>query len=153
MILEMRYVLHSLGVNIQGPGLLFGDNRSVVVNTTFPSSTLKKKHNAIAFHKVRETIAAGIMSFIHIPGTINPADLLTKPLGPHIHRKLVHPLLRGNPREITGCGEYQRGVHPAWVEVTAEIRSGAEEGTPSNVPKHATKHEGKLYTARGRGRS
>ena len=50
MIQELRYTLRSLGVPIRGPSLLFGDNKSVVVNTTLPSSSLKKKHNAIAFH-------------------------------------------------------------------------------------------------------
>ena len=121
MVMELRYTLRSLGVPLDGPGLLFGDNQSVVTNTTLPSSTLKKKHNAIAYHKVRETIASGAMAFIHIPGTINPADLLTKPLGPHIHNKLVHPLLHGNARLVAAGGEYQAGIHPGWLEVTKAI--------------------------------
>ena len=132
MVQEFRSMLRSLGVPIRGPGILLGDNKSVVTNTTLPSSTLKKKHNAIAFHKVRETIASGAMVFIHIPGTVNPADILTKPLGPHIHRKLSHPLLHGNPLEIAGGGEYQRGVHPSWIEITGTIREEAELSKASN---------------------
>jgi hypothetical protein len=38
----------------------------VVLNTKNPSSVLKKKHNAIAYHRVRETIAARIMRFAYI---------------------------------------------------------------------------------------
>jgi hypothetical protein len=51
----------SLGVALDGPALMSGDNMSVVLNTTVPSSALKKKHNAIAYHRVREAIAARIM--------------------------------------------------------------------------------------------
>ena len=49
LIVEMKYGLQMLGVPIDGPALMLGDN-SVVLNTTFPSSQLKKKHNAICYH-------------------------------------------------------------------------------------------------------
>jgi hypothetical protein len=39
---------------------------SVVLNTTVLSSNLKKKHDAIAYHRVRESIAARIMRFTYI---------------------------------------------------------------------------------------
>ena len=55
---ETLYTLQMLGVSIDGSILLLGDNKSVVLNTTIPSSALKKKHNAIAYHRVREAIAA-----------------------------------------------------------------------------------------------
>jgi hypothetical protein len=38
----------------------------VVLNTTVPSSFLKKEHNAIANHRVREAIAARMMRFAYI---------------------------------------------------------------------------------------
>jgi hypothetical protein len=63
LILEVRYMLRSLGVSLDGPALMIGDNISVVLNTTVPSSVLKKKHNAIAYHCVREAIVARIMMF------------------------------------------------------------------------------------------
>jgi hypothetical protein len=53
---------------------------SVVVNTTVPSSILKKKHNAIAYHRVREAITARIMRFAYIKSEENVSDVLTKPL-------------------------------------------------------------------------
>ena len=34
------------------PAYVFGDNKSVLANTTAPGSTLKKKSNAIAYHFV-----------------------------------------------------------------------------------------------------
>jgi hypothetical protein len=50
MIIEMRYILHMLGVPVDGPALILGDNNSVVLNTSVPSSILKKKHHACAYH-------------------------------------------------------------------------------------------------------
>jgi hypothetical protein len=44
LILEVRTMLRSLGVALDGIALMLGDNMSVVLNTTFPSSVLKKKH-------------------------------------------------------------------------------------------------------------
>jgi hypothetical protein len=63
LTLEVRYMLRSLGVPLDGPALMLGDNLSVVLNTAVPSSVLKKKHNAIAYHRVREVIAVRIMRF------------------------------------------------------------------------------------------
>ena len=39
---------------------------SVVINMQFPSSNLKKKHNAVAYHRCREAVAAGIIRVGHI---------------------------------------------------------------------------------------
>jgi hypothetical protein len=47
LILEIRYMLRSLGVALDGPELMLGDNTSVVLNTTMPSIVLKRKHNAL----------------------------------------------------------------------------------------------------------
>jgi hypothetical protein len=66
LILEIRDMCRSLGVSLDGPALMFGDNMSVVLNTTVPSSVLKKKHNAIAYHRVRDDIAAKITRFVYI---------------------------------------------------------------------------------------
>ena len=68
------------GIPIEDTSMLFGDNLSVVLNTTIPSSVLKKKHNAIAYHRVREAVAAKIIAFSHIPTKENVADILTKPV-------------------------------------------------------------------------
>ena len=80
LILETRYMLRTIGAKIDGPALMLGDNMSVVLNTTVPSSVLKKKHCAISYHRVREAIAAKILRFAHVPSTENIADILTKPL-------------------------------------------------------------------------
>jgi hypothetical protein len=80
LILEVRYMLWSLGVALDGPELILGDNIPVVLNTTVPSSVLKKKHNAIAYLRVRESITARIMRFAYIKSEENVSDVLTKSL-------------------------------------------------------------------------
>lgn len=94
-VIEMRYKLMMMDVPIKGSAMVFGDNKSVIVSTSLPSSTLKKKHNAVAYHKVRECVACGIADLIHIPGKENIADVLTKALGPNILYDLVKGVLFG----------------------------------------------------------
>jgi hypothetical protein len=79
LIREIRYILRSLEVALNGPELILGDDKSVVLNNTVPSSVLKKKHNAIAYHLVREAIAARIMRFAYIKSEENVSDVLKKP--------------------------------------------------------------------------
>jgi hypothetical protein len=78
--IAITHTLKSLGIPLAGPVEIFCDNRSVVDNSTIPGRALKKKHTSIAFHMCREAQAAGICILRHIPGTENPADILTKPL-------------------------------------------------------------------------
>ena len=80
LIMDVRYQLRMLGVPLDGPATLLGDNMSVVLNTTVPSSMLKKKHNTIAYHYVRWMVAAGVVSLSWIESAENIADGLTKRL-------------------------------------------------------------------------
>jgi hypothetical protein len=74
----LRYKLRMMGVPINGPTSVFCDNSAVVVNTSAPESTLKKKHNAIAYHRAREASAAGTIRICKEDGDTNLADVLTK---------------------------------------------------------------------------
>jgi hypothetical protein len=80
LILEVRFKLRSLGVDLDGPALMLGDNMSVALNTSVPSSILKKNHNTIAYHHVQEAIAAKVMRFAYVKSDENVSDILTKPL-------------------------------------------------------------------------
>ena len=73
---------------------------SVILNTTLPSSMLKKKHNACAYHRVREAIAAKIVNFAHIPSERNISDVLTKPLGPTVFHKLLKEYMFREPKTM-----------------------------------------------------
>ncbi len=86
LLVSLRYKLRMKGVPLEGPVNTFCDNSSVVTNSTIPSSTLKKKHNSIAYHRVREAIAAKVLRIAWVQTGKNLADLLTKPLpGPTLH--------------------------------------------------------------------
>jgi hypothetical protein len=81
----LRYKLRMFGIPIDGPANMYCDNGSVVTNCTKPESTLKKKHNAITYHRVRESAAQGTIRIAKENGETNLADVLTKPLsGPRL---------------------------------------------------------------------
>ena len=105
LILELRYMLRMIGVPMDGPALLLGDNMSVVLNTTVPSSVLKKKHCAIGYHRVRESIAAGILQFAHIKSTDNIADIMTKPLPNQQFHTLAKEVLFRTPVHVKAMTE------------------------------------------------
>ena len=96
-ILTYRTMLRLMGANVEKKSLLLGDNKSVVINTTVPSSVLKKKHCALSYHKVREMIACNILNFAHIDSSQNYSDILTKALPRMKFRSHIKPLLFRNP--------------------------------------------------------
>jgi len=53
-------------------------NRSVVTNSSVPTSVLNKRHNALCYHRVREAQAADIIRVGWIEREKNVADLFTK---------------------------------------------------------------------------
>jgi hypothetical protein len=114
MAIEMRYKLRQLGVPLDGPTVLYGDNQVVITNLSWPSSPLKKKHNAIAYHKARQAAAAGIVQLVHMPGVENLADILTKPVNTVQFNKLVRPVLFRKVEDgVRNEGEYQEiGLDP-----------------------------------------
>ena len=80
--ISLRYMLRCLGIPIPNDGTaptrIFGDNLSVIQNARNPHSCLSKKHVALSFHGVRESIAAGITSPFWIRGRFNQSDVMTK---------------------------------------------------------------------------
>jgi len=78
MIESLRYKLRMFGVPVDGPARVLCDNKSVVTNSSIPSSMLNKKHNSICYHRVRECQANGTLIVGWIQTNYNQADLLTK---------------------------------------------------------------------------
>lgn len=74
----MRYKLRMMGIPIDGPTYIYGDNMSVIHNTQRPESVLKKKSNAICYHFIRESVAMGESLTGHVRSENNPADICTK---------------------------------------------------------------------------
>jgi len=52
------------------------DNKSVLVNSSVPESTLNKKSNSIAYHFVCAGTACDEWRFNYVPSTDNPEDIL-----------------------------------------------------------------------------
>jgi hypothetical protein len=59
MIEGLHYKLRMMGIPLIGSTSVFCDNESVVKNST---ASLKKRHNAIAYHRAREAQVAKIIS-------------------------------------------------------------------------------------------
>ena len=97
LIISMRYCLRMLGVKLEDSSLMIGDNMAVILNTTIPSSAIKKKHQACNYHKIRESIAAGFINYGHISSSENLADIATKPLGKVMFEKLLSQYLFRKP--------------------------------------------------------
>ena len=89
-IIELRLMLRYLGVPIREQSYMFGDNDSVVSSSTRVEGKLHKRHQILSFHRVREAVASGMVSFNFIPGSINPADILSK----HWAYASVWPMLK-----------------------------------------------------------
>ena len=89
----LRYKLRMMGVEVDGPTYVYGDNMSVIHNTLKPQSMLKKKPNSICYNFVRGAVAMKECLTTHVPTLWNWADLLTKVLSGKKKRDLVHGVL------------------------------------------------------------
>ena len=100
--IDNRTMFRYFGVHVKGSTMMFGDNESVVDSSTIPHSRLHKRHSALSYHRVREAIAAGVISFHHLSGKLNPADVLSKHWGHTQVWQLLRPLMfwSGDTRNI-----------------------------------------------------
>ena len=76
----LHYKLRMLGILCDEPSLIYGDNQSVLANTTIPDSALKKKSQSIGYHFVREGSARDEWRTTYVNTHKNEVDLLMKPL-------------------------------------------------------------------------
>ena len=76
----IRYKLQMMGIPMKPTAYVFGDNQSVLVNSSIPHSTLKKKSCSIAYHYVREGVANDEWRLSYVPSAENQADILSKPI-------------------------------------------------------------------------
>ena len=89
----LRYKLRIMGIPMDEPVFVFGDNQYVLCITYNPASTLKKKSNIIVFHHVRDGSAREKWSTEYVNTHENLADILTKPLSEEKRWKFVRTLL------------------------------------------------------------
>ena len=79
-ICGLRYKLMVMGIPFSDTCFVYGDNKSVLYNTTLPESTLKNKSNSIAYHDVREGVATGEWLTGYEPTDANLSYLLKNPV-------------------------------------------------------------------------
>jgi len=90
----LRIKLKMLGIPLEEPTYVLGDNESVVKSTSRVEATLNKKHQAICWHAVREAAAARWVRIGWEPSGTNTADLFTKALDDnrrHLLLKQIFP--------------------------------------------------------------
>ena len=76
-----------MGVPIDGPTHMYGDNMSTIHNTQHPESQLMKKSNSIGYHAVRKAVPTGELLTGHVKMDESTADILTNDVGGGIKRK------------------------------------------------------------------
>ncbi len=93
LVSALRIKLKCFGVPIDGATNVFCGHNAVVKNVSIPESTLTKKHNAINFHIVRESVAAKIIRVGKEDTLTNIADVFTKLVPFTRKRELLAPFL------------------------------------------------------------
>ncbi len=74
------YKLCMMGILVDKPSYVYGDNMSVVTNVIRPESMLRKRSHSICYHVVYEAIVMGDALIAQVPTKENLADLFTKVL-------------------------------------------------------------------------
>ena len=78
MLVALCCKLWMFGVPVPEPAAVLCDNQGVVKNASIPECALSKRHNAINYNIVRESVATGILRVGKEDGTTNLADTFTK---------------------------------------------------------------------------
>ena len=95
MVKALKYKLWMFGIEImEDETKIYGDNNAVILNTSVPESTLKKKHHSINYNYVREAVASGIALIFKVDTGSNLADLFTKLLDKVKRKEIVQKILR-----------------------------------------------------------
>ena len=67
-----------MGIPCEDPTFVYGDNKSVLANTSMLGSTLKKKMNLLSYNFIREGCERDEWCTVYVNMNFNLADLLTK---------------------------------------------------------------------------
>jgi hypothetical protein len=71
------------------PSKIRADNKGSIAISENPKFHSRVKHIDIWYHYIRQSVEKGKIKVEYIPSEENPADLLTKSLGPLVHRRQV----------------------------------------------------------------
>jgi Reverse transcriptase (RNA-dependent DNA polymerase)./Integrase core domain. len=88
----LRGLFSELERPVKGPIALFGDNTGSIANSKNPTQHKRTKHTLLKFHFVREKVLLGLVTIEYLDTKRMPADGLTKPLAPPVHRGFLELL-------------------------------------------------------------
>ena len=77
-IIALRYKLRMIGIPIEGPARIFCNNEAVYKNASDATLTLKKKYQSIAYHFLRQSVAASIVIIYREDSDTNLTNICTK---------------------------------------------------------------------------
>ena len=106
--MDLHFTLRAMGAPVEDFRYLLGDIQSAITSSTIPHSLLSKRHNALAYHRVRAAVAGGFLKVCYIPSKQNTADILTKFLnGQELHQQ-IHRLLfwKGDTKPKLSTGTF-----------------------------------------------
>ena len=75
-----RYKLRIMDIPVSSLSYIYGDNMSVIHNSSRPESVLRKKSNSVFYHAICESVLMSESLVGHISSKENVADLVTKVL-------------------------------------------------------------------------
>lgn len=107
-VLWLRSLSKELSFPQPHASVIFCDNRAAVFSALDPKSHSRLKHIDIRFHFVRHIVNGRIVDVVHISGTYNIADVLTKGLDRATHTKWITMI----------------GLHPGSGGVLEELEPG-----------------------------
>ena len=94
----IRFVLSELGFPQNDPTPIYEDNASAIDIVNSQKPTERTRHMEIRFFAIQDWKQNDEILLLHIPGTINPSDDLTKPLGYMLHNRHARFIMNGYNR-------------------------------------------------------
>jgi len=92
-------LLHELGYTQSAPTPIYKDNDSAIKIVNHSRPTDRSRHVEIRYFALQHWQLMKDIILIHLPGVVNPADMLTKALGWVLHHRHAPYLMGhyGNP--------------------------------------------------------
>ena len=94
LVMDLRYRLIMICIPTDGTYPLYGDSMSGITNWSITFIVHHKKHDYIAYHKVREAVSETVFIIYRVSININISYLLTNPLVTIKYYTLMRKLLR-----------------------------------------------------------
>jgi hypothetical protein len=102
----LRLILNQLGLHQRSATLIYVDNLAAIMMANAGKPTERSRHIDIQFFALLQWVKDGDVFLVHVVGTCNPYDALTKPLDWIIHHRHFYRVmgLAGSPYSDTYGG-------------------------------------------------